>query len=165
MKNITKYLVRYICTTLSKIKLGKKCGANLRVNFLCKFTSNTEIGNCCNFNGIKISGTGKVHIGSYFHSGKYIRILTSNHNYKGEMIPYDETMVTKDVWIDDFVWLGESVMILPGVHIGEGAIIQAGSVVVKNIPSYAIAGGHPAKVFAWRNKEKFQKLKSENKVF
>jgi acetyltransferase-like isoleucine patch superfamily enzyme len=49
------------------------------------------------------------------------------------------------------------------VTVGEGSIIQAGSVVVKDIPKYAIAGGHPAKVFKYRDIEHYKKLKMENK--
>lgn len=52
---------------------------------------------------------------------------------------------------------------LGGVKIGEGAIIQAGSVVTRNIPSCAVAGGHPAVVFKYRDKEHYYKLKSEGK--
>lgn len=51
--------------------------------------------------------------------------------------------------------------ILPGVKIGEGAIIQAGSVVVKDIEKYAIAGGHPAKTFKYRDIDHYEKLKQE----
>ena len=46
-------------------------------------------------------------------------------------------------------------ILLPGTTIGDGAIIQAGSVVHGEIPPLAIAGGNPAKVFAWRDKEKY----------
>jgi acetyltransferase-like isoleucine patch superfamily enzyme len=52
---------------------------------------------------------------------------------------------------------------LGGVSIGEGAIVQAGAVVVKDIPPYAIAGGNPAKVFKYRDIDHFQKLKEEKK--
>jgi acetyltransferase-like isoleucine patch superfamily enzyme len=55
------------------------------------------------------------------------------------------------------------VIILPGVTIHEGAIIQAGSVVVKDIEKCAIAGGHPAKVFKYRDIEHYEKLKKEGK--
>jgi acetyltransferase-like isoleucine patch superfamily enzyme len=55
------------------------------------------------------------------------------------------------------------VIVLGGVSIGEGAIIQAGSVVVKDIPKYAIAGGHPCKVFKYRDIEHYEKLKKERK--
>lgn len=90
-------------------------------------------------------------------------MITQNHNYEGSKIPYDNTYICKDVHIEDNVWLGSRVIILAGVTIGEGAIIQAGSVVVSDIPKYAIAGGHPAKVFSSRNKEHYKKLKSEGK--
>ena len=54
-------------------------------------------------------------------------------------------------------------IILSGVKVGEGAIIQAGSVVVSDIPPCAIAGGHPAKVFKYRDKAHYDKLKYEKK--
>ena len=54
-------------------------------------------------------------------------------------------------------------IILGGVTIGEGAIIQAGSVVCKDVPPLAIAGGHPAAAFRYRDKEHYFKLKEEKK--
>jgi acetyltransferase-like isoleucine patch superfamily enzyme len=73
----------------------------------------------------------------------------------------DNTYIYKDITIEDQVWLGSRVIVLGGVTIGEGAIIQAGSVVVKDIPKYAIAGGHPCKVFSQRDIEHYEKLKLE----
>jgi maltose O-acetyltransferase len=55
----------------------------------------------------------------------------------------------KPVVIDD-VWIGGHVIILPGVHIGKGAIVGAGAVVTKDVPEYAIVGGSPAKVIKYR---------------
>ena len=52
----------------------------------------------------------------------------------------------KPVIIEDDVWIGTKTILLPGVHIGKGAIIGAGSVVTKNIPPYTIAVGNPAVV-------------------
>ncbi|WP_279145834.1 DapH/DapD/GlmU-related protein, partial [Clostridium tyrobutyricum] len=52
----------------------------------------------------------------------------------------------KEVVIEDDVWIGEMVCILPGVRIGKGSIIGAGAIVTKNIPKYSIAVGNPAKV-------------------
>jgi len=52
---------------------------------------------------------------------------------------------------------------LGDVTIGEGAIIQAGSVVVNDIPKYTIAGGHPAKVFKYRDAAHYERLKEEGK--
>ncbi|MFX0059055.1 MAG: acyltransferase [Candidatus Hodarchaeota archaeon] len=129
-----------------------------------QLSSQTYLGRYCSFNGIKIQGGGRCIIGDYFHSGENIRIITQNHNFNnGKEIPYDENYILKDVIIDNFVWIGSDVTILPGVRIGEGAIIQAGSVVVSDIPKYAIAGGHPAKPFAYRDKEHFEQLKKSKK--
>lgn len=57
------------------------------------------------------------------------------------------------------MWIGSRIIILGGVTLGEGCVIQEGSVMVNSIPKYAIAGGHPAKVFKYRNKEHYQLLK------
>ena len=56
--------------------------------------------------------------------------------------------------IGDDVWIGMDATILSGVTIGQGAVIAAGSVVVKDIPPYAIVGGNPAKVIKYRFDEK-----------
>jgi len=136
---------------------------NCKINGNCKFNGKEEFGMNVNFNGCKVYGSGKVFFGDNFHSAKGLKFLTSFHNYKGVKIPYDHTTVTRNINIEDNVWIGMDVLIMGGVTIGEGAIIQAGSVVVKDIPSLSIAGGHPAIVFSQRDKEHYFSLKSENK--
>lgn len=141
-----------------------KYGNNLRVNGKTKLTRNTSLGNNVNFNGMRIVGGGKVNIGDNFHSGEDCLMITQIHNYdNGTAIPYDNTYIFKDIIIKENVWIGSRVIVLGGVTIGEGAIIQAGSVVVSNIPNYAIAGGHPAKVFKYRDKEHYDSLKKLGK--
>ena len=137
----------------------------LKVNGYSFVNKNTVLGENCNFNGMKIKGNGKVTIGNNFHSGQECLMLTSYHQYdNGDAIPYDsQKNMDKEIAIEDNVWLGDRVIVLGGVKIGEGAIIQAGSVVVNNIPKYAIAGGHPAKVFSQRDIENYEKLKQEGK--
>ena len=164
IRKIAKKMIRLIFTLVAKKKLGSY-GDNLRVNFPCKFTGNTHVGNSCNFNGFQVHGAGKVVIGNYFHSGKDILVITENHNYEGELIPYDKTTVKKNVVIEDCVWLGSRVTLCGEVTLGEGCIIQAGSVVVGDIPKYGIAGGSPAKVFKYRDAEHYEKLKSDSKFF
>ncbi|WP_425639533.1 acyltransferase [Algoriphagus yeomjeoni] len=138
-------------------------GEDLKVNFKCVFNENVFLGTNCHFNGIEIPKGGIVKIGDNFHSGKSCMILSKYHNYEGTRIPYDNTYIIKDVTIEDNVWLGNNVIVLAGVTIGEGAIIQAGAVVVSDIPSCAIAGGNPAKVFKERDKEHYFKLKKEGR--
>lgn len=138
---------------------------NLTVNHFSSVTKKTYLGSNVNFNGLKVLGGGQVTIGNNFHSGFGCLLMTTIHNYEGEKIPYDETVIHKNIIIEDNVWLGINVILLPGVTIGEGAIIQAGSIVTSNIPACAIAGGHPAKVFKYRNKDHYYKLKREKKFF
>lgn len=147
--------------------LKKRCGSyvdRVQVGGFTQVTKNTFLGDNVNFNGLVISGSGRVDIGNNFHSGPDCLFICQNHNFdKGESIPYDSTYILKDIVIEDNVWLGSRVIVLGGVTIGEGAIIQAGSTVVSDIPKYAIAGGHPAKVFSQRNVEHYETLKTAKK--
>ena len=144
--------------------IAKKVGSGLKVNGRSIVSRNTILGNNVNFNGMKILGQGVVVIGDNFHSGPGCLIMNSYHNYdNGSAIPYDSTYIHKDVTIEDNVWLGSNVTVLGGVHIGEGAVIQIGSVVVSDIPPLAIAGGHPARVYKYRNKDHYFRLKKEAK--
>jgi acetyltransferase-like isoleucine patch superfamily enzyme len=104
---------------------------------------------------------GGVAIGRYFHPGRGLTIFSSNHNYAaGTRIPYDHIQHLLPVAIGDFVWCGANVTILPGVTVGEGAVIGAGSVVVKDIPRCAVVGGNPARVLKFRDIEHFDRLKA-----
>ena len=145
-------------------KTAKECGIGLKVNCPSILNNNTYLANNVNFNGMTIRGYGKVKIGNNFHSGEQCLMITDVHNYdNGNAVPYDDTYIIKNITIEDNVWLGTRVIVLGGVTIGEGAIVQAGSVVTKNIPKYAIAGGHPAKVFKSRDVAHYGKLKAEGK--
>ena len=137
-----------------------KYGDNLSVNAPCVFEGKITVGHHVNFNGMKILGGGTVNIGNYFHSGSECMMITVNHNYEGEKIPYDNTYILKTVNIGDCVWIGSRVTITGNVTIGDGAIIAAGSVVCKDIPAYAIAGGNPAKVIKYRDIEHYKYLES-----
>ncbi|SFV02761.1 acyltransferase [Butyrivibrio sp. INlla21] len=125
---------------------------------------NTSIGDDVSFNGMRIIGSGNVSIGSHFHCGENCYIISDNHNYDaGNEIPYDRKgSIPKNIVIEPNVWIGTGVIVLGDAHIGEGAIIQAGSVVVGDIPAGGIAGGHPAKVFKYRDRKHYEELKEKN---
>ena len=102
-------------------------GKGLKINGKTLLTRNTFLGSNVNFNGMQISGLGKVIIGDNFHSGIECMMITQFHNYDhGKAIPYDNTYYYKNIVIEDNVWLGNKVIILGGVVIGEGAIVNAG---------------------------------------
>lgn len=90
--------------------------------------------------------------------------MLGSHDYEhGDAIPYGDGFTSKTVIIDDFVWFGSNVTISGNVHIGEGAIVAIGSVVVKDVPPLAIVGGNPAKVIKYRDQEHFYRLKEQKK--
>ncbi|WP_422529150.1 acyltransferase [Serratia fonticola] len=152
-----KMVIRFFFTNLAMIRLASY-KTRPRVNYYSRFTKRTHLGKNCHFNGMKVLGKGKVYIGDNFHSGSECQIITDTHNFLGTALPYDSTFIVKDVVIGDNVWIGQRVIILGGVTIGDGAIIQAGSVVVKSIESLGIAGGHPATVFKYRDSVHYKSL-------
>jgi acetyltransferase-like isoleucine patch superfamily enzyme len=108
-----------------------------------------------------IDSSGGVTIGRYFHTGRGLTIFSTAHRYKDAgAIPYDSRTLELPVSIGDFVWCGANVTILPGVTIGDGAIIGAGSVVTREVPPLAVVAGNPAKVIAYRDAAHFEDLRS-----
>ncbi|MEC9209212.1 MAG: acyltransferase [Bacteroidota bacterium] len=161
MRKMISKMLSLIFTFIVRMKC-KQSGVKLKVNGFSTVSKNTILGSNVNFNGMEILGGGLVTIGDNFHSGKDCLMISQNHNFnQGSKIPYDNTYILKDILIEDNVWFGDRVIVLGGVIIGEGAIIQAGSVVVKDVPRYAIAGGHPAKVFAERDITHYETLKAK----
>lgn len=104
--------------------------------------------------GFRARIQGKCFIGKYVMMGPECQIWTINHRHDSLNIPMglQGSEEEKSVTIEDNVWIGSRVIILPGVTIGTGAIIGAGAVVSKSIPPYSIAVGNPAQVVKVRTK-------------
>jgi acetyltransferase-like isoleucine patch superfamily enzyme len=98
-------------------------------------------------NGVEIIALERVEIGERVLAGAGARILDSDFHgiAPGER---ESDARSLPVTIGDGVWLGMSAIILKGVAIGQDAIIGAGSVVVRNVPSGAVVAGHPARTLA-----------------
>lgn len=106
---------------------------------------------------------GELHIGNYCSIASGVQFLVSlEHplhylstypfrtiNWGGWKKNYD-ALSKGDIIVEDDVWIGLNAMILSGVTIHQGAVIATGSVVTKDVPAYAIAGGVPAKVIKYR---------------
>lgn len=154
-----KYRFFYRLYNLSVVKSHK---GELFIGGHTILSNNTILNHNPNFNGMIVKGGGTVEFGNNFHSGQHCTIVNTFHDYdNGESIPYGRKSIHKDVFIGDNVWFGDRVIVLGGVSIGEGVIIQAGAVVVNNIPDFAIAGGNPAKVFKYRDKAHYLELKDK----
>lgn len=117
------------------------------------FTPTLTIGdNCWIGDYFNISAVNLIMIGNGVLTGRWVTILDNSHgetNYASLIIPPRERKLyskSDGVIIDDNVWIGDKVTILPGVHIGKGAVIGSNSVVTKDIPAYSVAVGIPCKV-------------------
>ena len=108
---------------------------------------------------------GFLYLGKGTIIGPRLKVHTANHNYTGDMLPYDDIYIVKDVHVGKYVWMGSDVSIMAGVTIGDGAVIAANSVVTKDVPPLAIVGGNPAKVIKMRDEEKYKQLVAENKIY
>lgn len=119
-----------------------KFGKNVQINDYVHITAaySVEIGN-------NVLMASKIYISDCSH-GSYIG---NSDDSDPRVTPTDRTLSVKPVKIQDNVWLGEFVSVLPGVTIGEGTIVGANSVVTKSLPPYVIAVGAPAKPIKFYN--------------
>ena len=108
------------------------CGKNIKVG------KNVFINACCRF-----QDQGGIEIGDGSLIGHNTTIATLNHDFDPAK---RQNLTPSPVKIGKNVWIGSDCTILPGVTIGDGAIIGAGSVVVKSVPANTIAVGNPARV-------------------
>ena len=123
------------------------CGENVNVERHARFGRGVTLGDRSGI-GINASIGEQTHIGSDVMMGPDCVIYTRNHRFDRLDIPMREQGYgpVEPVVIGDDCWIGGRVTILPGVHIGNGAVIAAGAVVTKDVPPYAVVGGVPAKI-------------------
>ena len=142
--------LRKICGKL----ILAKCGKKVNIEHGANFSSKVSLGNNSGI-GINASLGGKVTIGDNVMMGPHCIIYTRNHEFNRIDVPMCEQGFRPEqpVVIGNDVWIGGRVIILPGVNIGNGAILGAGAVVTKDVPQYAVVGGNPAKIIKYRNGE------------
>lgn len=124
-----------------------------------KFAPQIIIGRDCHIGAFNhITCVNSIEIGDGFVSGKWVTITDNSHGDASiEMLSMpvgDRPIISKGpVIIGKNVWVGDKATILPGVTIGDGVIVGANSVVTKDVPSYSVVGGNPAKVIKALKKE------------
>lgn len=112
--------------------------------FYTDFGKNITIGKDVFFNtGCSFQDRGGIHIGDGSLIGMNVNIATLNH---GLDMKTRNTTYASPVTIGKSVWIGSGATILPGVTIGDRAVIAAGAVVTKDVPEGTVVAGVPAKV-------------------
>lgn len=91
---------------------------------------------------------GEIHIDDDVLIGSGVHIYVSNHRFDNIEIPiyYQGHTSSKSVKLKKGCWIGANTIILPGVTIGENAVVGAGSIVTKDVPAKCVAVGNPARI-------------------
>lgn len=102
--------------------------------------------------GCYLSGEGGLTIGAEVLIGPHVKIFSAGHAvHGGETSIFRNALTYAAVCIDDGAWIGGGASILPGVRIGRGAVVGAGSVVTKDVAPFAIVAGNPARLLHYRD--------------
>lgn len=106
----------------------------------------TTINRGCSFYPGLLGEDGFIKIGNRVSFGPEVKLFAAGHDYSDLNL----ADVAIDIIICDDVWIGGNSVVLPGVHIGRGCIVGAGSVVTRSLPPYSVAVGSPAKIIKKR---------------
>ena len=140
---------KLLLTELFTGGMGEAC--NITAPLYMIIAENLHIGNRVSIGPyFKCMSAGNIYIDDDTQIAMGVSIITNNHDF------YDRPVLTvKDVHIKKNVWIGANCIILPGVTIGENAIIGAGSVVTRDVSANTVVAGNPAKPIRTLDAEKF----------
>lgn len=152
-----KFLRKKIIRAGGVIGKGGRFGKGVVIMGVDKLTigDNVHIGT-----GGFIRANGGLSIGSNTIISRNLLLYTVNHDYEGELIPFDNNLISKPVVIGENVWIGMNVTICPGAVIGEGSVIGMGATVFGNIPRCSVVGAAGCKIIKSRNIEHYEFLKN-----
>lgn len=134
-------------------RIARRGGANIGKNVIMpislakKMNKNVTIGDCTSIQTDAIDFRSPVHIGSHVIIGYGTEIITTSHYIDSPEWEHKYYGIT----IDDYAWIPTKVLVLPSCrHIGYGAVVGSGSVVVKDVEPMSVVSGNPAKEFKKR---------------
>lgn len=144
----TQFRTWYVCRVLN---LGPyDANTVIEPNVYLSNGEHISIGKFCKINEhVFIQG---AHIGNHVLIAPHVAILTKSHMHDSVDTPIVLQGGTEPLppIIEDGVWLGRNVVVMPGVRIGQHAIVGAGAIVTKDVEPYSIVGGIPAKLIKKR---------------
>lgn len=142
------FRIRRLCGKL----IFEKCGGSLQLYRGGSFSGRIFAGDRVHM-GENMVVLGTLYLGNDVVIARDVKFYSINHCTARVDIPINQQGDTKDrpVYIGDDVWIGANVIVLPGVHVGKGAVLGAGCVVREDVPEYAVMIGNPAQVLRYRN--------------
>ncbi len=143
--------IRYAFYKLLGIKMGKNCSIYNSVEI--RNPRYLQIGEyCCIGKHTLLDARTGITIGSCTNISSHVLIWSLHHDYNSDNF----AAVGEEVKIGHHCWICSRAIILPGVKIGNYAVVATGAVVTKNVPDYAVVGGVPAKIIGERDKKEYQ---------
>jgi maltose O-acetyltransferase len=143
----------------------KKIGKNVDImgGVIIMSPQRLIVGHDVLINAYSIIGAQKgITIGNYVMLGYHVNLASVSHSYTNPKVPIKyQGEYGAPITIEDDVWIGANVSILPGITVGRGAIVGANSVVTKSIIPYSIVGGVPAKHIKYRFNKKNRLIASK----
>lgn len=135
----------------------KRLGANSMIDYQTYFRypwkisigNGVSINRGCEFYGSMVAGNAHILIGDFCALGPRVRVLSATHDYHMLDLPDLAASVT----IGHHVWIGAGATILPGVNVGDGAVVAASSVVTRDVAPFTIVAGNPARFMKNRELE------------
>jgi acetyltransferase-like isoleucine patch superfamily enzyme len=138
---------RVHCSGCGEVVLGEGVSLNgtiVPIELITYNSGRIEIGKNTFINyGTSIAARASVKIGSYCHIGHYTFVMDNGQH---DVVRHSDLPPSEPVIIEDHVWIGSKVVVLPGVRIGSHSAIGAGSIVTKDVPPRCVAAGNPARV-------------------
>lgn len=131
-------------------RIGKR--VDIMSGVIIMSPQNVEIGHDVLLNtDSKIGGQNGVKIGNYVQLSYNVNLVSENHAYQNHLVPIKKQgYFGGPIIIEDDVWIGANVVIMPNITIGKGAIVGANAIVTKDVKPYSIVGGVPAKFIKYR---------------
>ena len=156
--HVPSHHFRRMVYRLGGVSIGKGSTLHTEIKFYnghnIKIGRDTIVGE-----GTVLDGRDLLKIGDHVDIASEVMIYNSQHDTGAEDFADPESVISKPVTIQDYVFIGPRAIILPGVKIGKGAVIGAGAVVTKDVPEFAIVAGIPAqKIGERKNKTPNYKL-------